>query len=146
MSDNLKQLAGKLIEEVYNSGNIDLLDELIAPNYLRHQPPMKKVEGLAAYKTFVKEVRESYDNFNMEIKEILCDGDKTVTRLVLTGKHVGKIPTVQAPPTGKKVAMAGCTVTTWKDGKAVEEWVYNDYMGLTHQFGVMPLMTMNNIE
>ena len=146
MSEDLKQLTGKIIEEAYNKGNLDVLDELVAPNYLRHQPPMKKVEGLAAYKKFVSEVRESYSNFNMKVEEILVDGNKTVTRLILSGKHTGKIPTVQAPPTGKEVAMAGCTVTTWETGKIVEEWVYNDYMGLTHQFGVMPLMAMSNIE
>jgi hypothetical protein len=44
-----------------------------------------------------------------------------------------------APPTGKEICMPGCAVATWENGKIVEEWVYNDYMGLTHQFGVMPL-------
>jgi predicted ester cyclase len=44
-----------------------------------------------------------------------------------------------APPTGKEISMVGCVVSTWENGKVVEEWVYNDYMGLTHQFGVVPL-------
>jgi predicted ester cyclase len=77
---------------------------------------------------------------------MLMDGNKTVARIVLSGKHTGKTPTIQAPPTGREVAMKGCTVSAWKDGKVVEDWAYNDYMGLTQQFGVMPLMTMNNIE
>lgn len=146
MSGDPKQNMRRLIEEAYNKGNFDVLDELIDPGYLRYQPPMKKVEGLGDYRTFINEVRDAYSNFRMEIEEILMDGNKTVTRLVLTGKHTGKTPTIQAPPTGREVAMKGCTVSTWKDGKIVEEMVYNDYMGLTQQFGVMPLMTMNNIE
>ena len=146
MSEDLKLSMQKLIEQVYNLGNLEVLDELIGSTYVRHQPPMKKVEGVADYKTFVEEVRSAYSNFKMEIEEILAEGDKTVTRLILSGKHTGKTPTIQAPPTGREVAMKGCTVSAWKDGKVVEEWVYNDYMGLTQQFGVMPLMTMNNIE
>lgn len=146
MSADLKQSMQKLIEEAYNNGNFDILDELVDPGYLRYQPPMKKVSGLADYKTFIEEVRNAYSNFNMEIEEILMDGNKTVVRIILSGKHTGKTPTIQAPPTGREVAMKGCTVSTWKDGKVVEEWVYNDYMGLTQQFGVMPLMTMSNIE
>ena len=146
MSGDLKQNMQRLIEEAYNKGNYEILDELIDPAYLRYQPPMKKVQGLAAYKTFIKEVRGAYSNFNMEIEEILRDGDKTVTRLILSGKHTGKTPTIQAPPTGRQVAMKGCTISTWKNGKVVEERAYNDYMGLTQQFGVMPLMTMNSIE
>ncbi|MGI9537400.1 MAG: ester cyclase [Desulfocapsaceae bacterium] len=146
MPGNLKQNMQKLIEQAYNLGKVEILDELIDPGYVRYQPPMKKVQGLADYKTFVEEVRGAYSNFKIEIEEILTDGDKTVTRLILSGRHTGKTPTIQAPPTGREVAMKGCTVSTWKDGKVVEEWVYNDYMGLTQQFGVMPLMTMNNIE
>lgn len=146
MSEDLKKAMQRLIEEAYNNGNLGVLDELIAPGYRRYQPPMKKVEGVADYKTFVQEVRSAYSNFKMEIEEILAEGDKTVTRLILSGKHTGKTPTIQAPPTGREVAMKGCTVSAWQDGKVVEEWVYNDYMGLTQQFGVMPLMTMNNIE
>ena len=146
MSEDLKLNMQKLIEQAYNVGNLDVIDELIGPTYVRHQPPMKKVEGVADYKTFIEEVRSAYSNFKMEIEEILAEGDKTVTRLILSGKHTGKTPTIQAPATGREVAMKGCTVSAWKDGKVVEEWVYNDYMGLTQQFGVMPLMTMNNIE
>lgn len=146
MSADLKQNMKRLIEEAYNNGNFDVLSELIDPGYLRYQPPMKKIKGLADYRRFIEEVRGAYSNFKMDIEEILMDGNKTVTRLVLRGKHTGKTPTIQAPPTGREVAMKGCTVSTWQDGKIVEETAYNDYMGLTQQFGVMPLMTMNNIE
>ena len=146
MSEDLKKTMQRLIEEAYNNGNLEVLDELIAPGYRRYQPPMKKVEGVAGYKTFIADVRNAYSNLKMEIEEILRDGDKTVTRVILTGKHTGKTPTIQAPPTGRDVAMKGCTVSTWEKGKIVEEWAYNDYMGLSQQFGVMPVMTMNSFE
>lgn len=146
MSADLKQKMQSIIEEAYNKGNLDVLDGLIDSDYCRYQPPMKKIVGMADYKKFITEVRGAYSNFEMKLEEILMDGNKTVIRIVLTGKHTGKTPTIQAPPTGREVAMAGCTVSTWKDGKVVEEWAYNDYMGLTQQFGVMSLMTMNNVE
>ncbi|MFV0437363.1 MAG: ester cyclase [Desulfopila sp.] len=146
MSEDLKSHMRKLIDEAYNKGNVEVIDELVAPAYQRYQPPMKKVQGQANYKAFIQEVRGAYTNFKMEIEDILQEGNKTVIRIVLSGKHTSKTPTIQAPPTGREVAMKGCTVSTWKDGKVIEEWAYNDYMGLTQQFGVMPLMTMNNIE
>ena len=146
MSEDLKLNIQRLFEQAYNLGNLEVLDELIGSNYVRYQPPMKKVQGLADYKTFISDVRNAYSNLKMEIEEILMDGNKTVTRLVLTGKHTGKTPTIQAPPTGREVAMKGCTVSTWEEGKIIEEWVYNDYMGLSQQFGVMPVMTMNSFE
>ncbi|MGD8833640.1 MAG: ester cyclase [Desulfobacteraceae bacterium] len=139
MSDELKPMVRKIYEEVYNKGNLDLLDDLIDPKYIRHQPPMKTVQGLDAYKKFITEVRNAYTNFEIRLDEILVDGNKSVVRITLSGKHTGKTPTLLAPPTGKDIAMVGCAVATWENGKIVEEWVYNDYMGLTYQFGVMPL-------
>ncbi len=139
MSEELKPMVRKIYEEIYNKGNLNLLEDLIDPNYTRYQPPMKTVKGLAAYTKFITAVRDAYTDFNIRLDEILVDGNKTVARLTLTGKHTGKTPTLLAPPTGKEISMVGCAVATWENGKIVEEWVYNDYMGLTHQFGVMPL-------
>ena len=138
-SEELRSLVTKIYEEAYNKGNLDLLDELVAPNYQRHQPPMKDVKGLDAYKLFVSKVLGAYSSFEIRVADIIVEGNKTVVRTTLTGKHTGKVPTLMAPPTGKEIAMMGCTVSTWENGKVVEEWVYNDYLGLTYQFGVMPL-------
>ncbi len=139
MSEELKPMVRKIYEEVYNKGNLDLLDDLIDAKYIRHQPPMKTVQGLDAYKKFIGAVRNAYTNFDIRLDEILVDGNKSVVRITLSGKHTGKTPTLLAPPTGKDITMVGCAVATWENGKIVEEWVYNDYMGLTYQFGVMPL-------
>lgn len=139
MPEELGPMVKRLYEEAYNKGKLDVLDNLIAPHYQRHQPPMKDVKGLDAYKLFVSKVLSAYSNFNISVDELLVAGNKTVVRTTLSGKHTGKVPTLMAPPTGKEIAMVGCTVSTWENGKVVEEWVYNDYMGLSFQFGVMPL-------
>lgn len=141
MSAELSLKVEKIYKEVYNKGNLDALDDLIDVNYLRHQPPMKNVQGLAAYKAFISEVRGAYTNLNMVLDEIITAGNKTVVRLTLTGKNTGKIPTLRTPPTGREIAMPACVVSTWENSKIVEEWVYNDYLGLTYQFGVMPIIT-----
>jgi predicted ester cyclase len=139
MPEELKPLVRKVFEEIYNKGNLDLLKELIDPKYIRHQPPMKPVVGLEAYGKFITGVRQAYTDFEIRLDDILADGDKTVVRLTLSGKHTGKTPTLLAPPTGKEISMVGCAVATWKKGKIIEEWVYNDYMGLSYQFGVSPV-------
>lgn len=139
MSEQLKPMIRKLFEEAYNKGKLDILEDLIDSNYIRHHPPMKQVKGIDAYKAFIADVRAAYSNFNIRLDEILVDQNKTVVRIALTGKHTGRTPTLQTPPTGKEITMLGCVVSTWENGKIVEEWVYNDYMGLTMQFGVMPV-------
>jgi predicted ester cyclase len=136
----------KIYEEAYNKGNLDVLDDIIDANYCRHQPPMRKVSGLAAYKKFISEVLGAYTGFEMKIEEIISDGNKTVARLTLTGKNTGRIPSLQTPPTGREISMPSCVVSTWEKGKIVEEWAYNDYLGLTYQFGVMPVFPGGGFE
>lgn len=139
MPQDLNTMIQKIYMEAYNKGDLTVLDDIIAVDYQRHQPPMKNVKGLPAYKEFIKDVRSAYSGFEMNIEDIIVGGDKSVTRITLKGKHTGQAPTLQAPPTGKEIEMKGCVVSYWKDGKVVEEWVYNDYLGLVQQFGVIPL-------
>jgi predicted ester cyclase len=139
MSQEITAMIKKTYAEAHNKGNVKVLDEIFAADYLRHQPPMKSVQGLAAFKTFIKDVRSAYSGFEIRIDDIIVSGDKSVTRITLTGKHTGQAPTLQAPPTGKQIEMKACVVSYWKNGKVSEEWVYNDYLGLVQQFGVIPL-------
>lgn len=146
MSEDLVQKVRKIYEEAYNNGNLDILDDILAANYLRHQPPMQKVQGLNSYKKFITEVQDGYTNFNMVIEEILAVDNKTVARVKLTGKNTGRIPTLRTPPTGKEISMNSCVVSAWENGKIVEEWAYNDYLGQTYQLGVMPVFTGGGFE
>ena len=88
MSEELRPMVRKIYEEAYNKGSLDALDDLIAPNYLRHQPPMKDVKGLDAYKVFVTKVLNAYANFEIRLEEILVDGNKTVVRIVMLPSHL----------------------------------------------------------
>lgn len=138
MSEDLKTKIYRIYEEAYTKGNLDVLEESTAAGYARHQPPMRDVKGLDAYKKFVADVRSAYSGFEISVDEIIVEGDTTVARITLRGKHTGQAPTLQAPPTGKQVTMMGCVVSHWEEGKIIEDWVYNDYLGLVQQFGVVP--------
>ncbi len=146
MSEEHKTKVRKIYEEVYNKGNLDVLDDIFDANYHRRQPPMKDVKGLEAYKKFIQETLGAYSNFEMVVEDILADGNKTIAQLKLTGKNTGRIPSLQTPPTGREISMPGCVVSIWENGKIVEEWVYNDYLGLTYQFGVMPIFPGGGFE
>ncbi len=146
MSEDLKTKVRKIYEEAFNKGNLDVLDDILDANYLRKQPPLKDVKGLEAYKKFILETLGAYSNFEMVVEDILADGNKTIAQLKLTGKNTGRIPSLKTPPTGRDISMPGCVVSTWENGKIVEECVYNDYLGLTYQFGVMPIMPGGHTE
>ena len=138
MTEAIKSKIRKLYDDG-NKGNLDVLEEMIDADYVRHQSPMKTVHGLEGYKAFLEDARSAYTGYEITIEDILVEGDKSSVRYTLKGKHTGQAPTLQAAPTGKQIEMKACAVATWKDGKIVEEWVFNDYYGLLLQFGVIPL-------
>lgn len=138
MSKELRAKIQRTYDEAYNKGNVDVLDDIVASDYIRHQPPMKDVQGVGGYKKFIEDVRSAYSGFAMKVEDILVEGDTTAVRLVLSGKHVGQAPTLQAPPTGKQVEMNCCSMIYWQNGKMVTEYAYNDYLGLVQQFGQIP--------
>jgi predicted ester cyclase len=138
MSEDLKAKVHRIYEEAYGKGNVDVLDELIADDYQRHQPPMPEVKGLDAYKKFVADVRGAYTDFELRVEEVIVEGNVTAARVTLRGKHTGQAPTIQAAPTGKQVEMTGSVISHWNDGKVTVDWAYNDYLGLLQQFGVYP--------
>lgn len=140
MSEDLRSKIRKIYEQAYNQENLDILDDIIAVDYVRHQPPMETVRGIADYKTFIRDVRSAYSGFSMTVDDIIVDRDNNTSaiRLTLRGKHTGQAPTLQAPPTGKDVEMKCCTISYWDKGKVLTEYAYNDYLGLVQQFGVIP--------
>ena len=138
MTTDRKLLISRVYSEAYNAGDPAVLDEVYAESYVRHQPPLQAIEGLEAYRQFVADVRGAYSGLDFKVEEIIEEGDRTVTRLVLRGTHTGKAPTILAAPTGKQVEMAGCTISHWVDEKIAVDWVYNDYLGLVQQFGLYP--------
>ncbi|MBA7647627.1 hypothetical protein ES703_55404 [subsurface metagenome] len=92
-------------------------------------------EGLEAYKQYIEDTRSAYPDLQFTIEEIIVNGDTTAVWFTFRGTHKGQSTTFPFPPTGKEVTMMGCTVGHWVEGKAVEQWIYADWLGLMQQLG-----------
>ncbi len=142
MSINIKELIAQVYEEAYNKGNLDVLNNIIAADYIRYQSPIPIIKGLEAYKTYVLDARNAYSDLEFTIEAIMAEGNISVARYTLRGRHTGNSPSIHAQPTGNRVVMPGCIVSQWQGGKIAIDWVYNDFLGLLQQFGVYPLPGM----
>ena len=133
-----KALARRVIEELFNRGNLEAADELIAPDYILHDPASpEEVRGPEGFKRFVGVFRTAFPNLHVTIEEQIAEGDKMVTRYTVRGNHLGEL--MGLPATGKQVTIRGCGVSRVSDGKLVETWDHYDALGLMGQIGVVPL-------
>lgn len=130
----------RVVNATWNEGNLDALDEINAPGYIRHRMPFADILGLDALKEYVKSIRSNYPDFHITIYDIAIDGDIVFTRWSWTGTHSGQSGDLPIPPTGKQVSVTGCSLARTQDGKAIEEWSFADNLGLLQQLGVVPSM------
>ena len=138
MSEELKTKIKRTWEEAFNQGKMDGLDELVAPNCVRHKPPFPDIVGLDALKKFITDCRTSYTDCHLTIDKVIIEGDWTASLYTYEGTQSGVSPTTGAPPSNKHVKYTGCTMNRCEGGKSVEDWEHGDYLGLLQQLGVVP--------
>lgn len=136
MSTEQKANAQRFIEEVWNKGNLDALDDLCTPTVVRQQPPYPPVEGLAAYRAYIAETRAIFPDLHMTVDEMIIEGDTLVVRSFWTGTQMKPLRWNALPPNGKQVRVASCSVVHIQDGKIAEEFAYVDYLSMMQQLGL----------
>lgn len=135
LSEQNKALVRRFYEEI-DKGNIEVLDELVAEDYIDHNPP--PFPGLPPGREGLKQAFRMFEQATPgvhRIEEQIAEGDKVVTRLTSTGKHEGDLP--GAPRTGNDLKMTSITIHRIADGKLVEKWAEKDVLGFLQQIGVM---------
>ena len=133
-----RELVERVIEEIYNQGRLELIDELYSPDIMREVIPMPPIIGREAMRRYVQEIRTAYPDLHIEIEQLLVDGNRTAASFVLTGTHEGRSPSAPIPPTGKKIRLRGVVIGWSENGQGVREVAYQDTLGLMQQLGVIP--------
>lgn len=130
IEDN-KAVYQRFLEEVFNQGRLELVDELLAPDYVFHDAPPGMPAGPEAIRQVVTMFRTAFPDLHIDIEAMVAEGDTVVVRATTRGTHQG--PLLGVAPTGRRVAMSGLTMVTVRDGRVVESWVKNDVAGLMRQ-------------
>ena len=133
MSD-AKKVSRRIFEEVWNDRNIAAIDELMAADYVHHDPQSPKFSnGREGYKQLVAYYLNAFPDAHFTIDQEIQDGDTVVTRWTVNGTHRGDLPTL--PASDKTFSVTGITVARLQDGKFVESWNNWDALGLMQQLG-----------
>jgi steroid delta-isomerase-like uncharacterized protein len=131
-----EQLGRRYFEEVWNRGNLNALDQLIAPNYVNHTPSTPNPPpGPAGLKPIVQAMRQGFPDLHYEIKDVVATKDAVVLRVVMTGTHRGDL--FGLPATGRKVTVNQINIEHIEHGQIVEHWRVTDELSLMKQLGVV---------
>jgi len=118
----------------FHAGNLDIIDELAAEDYIIHPGELGREE----HKKSSKEMglSDSFSNSGFDVHDTIAEGDKVVVRWTMYGTHTGEFMGV--PPTHKVITCSGINIWRLRDGKIVEEWSCLNMLSMLQQLGLVP--------
>jgi steroid delta-isomerase-like uncharacterized protein len=138
-AESNKALARRLLDEAFNAGNIDVVDELVTPDFVNHDAALPEaVIGPDAAKASIQGYRSAFPDLRITIEEQIADDQGVVTRWSAKGTHQGDL--MGMAPTGKQATVTGITLDRIVDGRIAESWTNWDTLGMLQQLGVVPVL------
>ncbi len=134
MSTEHNKAAFTAINDIFNTGDLSGVTDLIAENYTEHDRPPGIVDGLAGFKQLVEMYRSAFPDLRSRTEQVVAEGDLVAGRIVTTGTHAGAL--MRIAPTGKNIDIQEFHIVRFANGQCVEHWGVVDLMTMMHQLGV----------
>jgi serine phosphatase RsbU (regulator of sigma subunit) len=120
-----KAVVRRFIEEVYNRGNMDVADEVLAPNFVSRDGLTGEEASREDLKREIAEQAAASSDLHFSIEEQIAEGDKVVTPNIGSGS-VDQRELEGVAPSGVRITIENITIDRLVDGKIVEERVVSD--------------------
>ncbi len=135
--DQNKQLIETYFFNVWNHGELDLLDEIIDENYVNHSPggTVKPLPGAAGLKPILAAMRQGFPDLHYSIQDLVITEDRIVARVKMSGTLMGELWGMQ--PNGKKVEVNQINIEYIKKGKITQHWRLTDELNMMKQLGAI---------
>jgi steroid delta-isomerase-like uncharacterized protein len=131
-----KELARRIVDEVWTQGKLDVIDEIVAADFVGFNPTDGEIRGPAGFRQLVERYRGAFPDTTMRIVTSIAEGDTVATHWRATGTHTGEL--LGIAPTGRQVTVEGTEIDRVHDGKIVESHGVFDALGLLQQVGAVP--------
>lgn len=132
-SDVNTTVVRRVFEDVWNNGKLDLLDELLDPDFIDHSAQPGTPPGIRGYKFGINLFKQAFPDLHFTLDQVTAEEDRVAIRLTAKGSHRGTF--LGIPATNKSVSFSGMTFIRLKDGKVVERWGISDLPSLMMQLG-----------
>ncbi|HKQ02856.1 MAG TPA: ester cyclase [Actinomycetes bacterium] len=142
MSEANKQLVRRHFEEIWNRKDLDVVDELMAQDYVEHavapfgQAEPGRVNGPAAMRETAAWLLGQFPDMQMTVEAIVAEGDMVAVRVLSEGTNLGPLNGVM-PPTGKRFSARQSHWFRVEDGKLAEHWATREDLPAMLQLGVV---------
>ena len=120
--------------QLWNGGDIELVNTFYAEGCVRHNADVMDSNGPEGVKEFVEWVYTAYPDFKVNFNEPMKLKNRIVVHWTADGTNNGPL-NENMPPTGEKVSFSGIGMSVIENGKITEEWVYYNQLVVYAQMG-----------
>ena len=137
MTKNLKSIAERWMIEGWQKGNVQMVDELHAPDFVDHAAAGRD-SSREGFKAGIAGLYAAFPDFYAVTEDLIIDATtgKVVIRWTAAGTQCGTF--VNIPPTGKKITFAGIEIIRIENDRIVERWGEWNGLDLIEQLGGLP--------
>jgi steroid delta-isomerase-like uncharacterized protein len=124
------------IGEVFRTGDVGLLDPLLATDMVDHTPASGPIIGREPGKQLIASFARAFPDTTLNVDLMVAEDDTVAAFVSYRSTHTG--PFMGHPPTGKVVRVTGMDIMRYRDGQVIELWSQFDDLGLLQQLGIVP--------
>lgn len=130
--DQNKSIIRNLYEEILNKGQWELLEPVIAEDYIG----VGGQKGPLAFAATVQGLREGFPDIQWTVEDLVAEGDKVTVRWSWKGTHLGTFTGIQ--PTNKSLNNHAIAIYQLRDNQIIHAWLESDRLGFLQQVGMIP--------
>lgn len=130
-----------MVEKVFNQGELDLLDLLMAPDAINHELELfgpAAARGPEAVRQFIRVFRSAFPDLRVTVIDQVGDGDRVATRWKMEGTQSNRLMGIEA--SHRFVSIEGIRIDRIVDGRITETWNRWDTLGMLRQLGALPAL------
>jgi steroid delta-isomerase-like uncharacterized protein len=139
-AEGAKALSRRIADEIWTQGKLDVIDEVIADDFVGQSPTDGEFRGPDGFRQLVERYRTAFSDVEMRIDSLVAEADTVATHWTARGTHTGELMGIA--PTGREVTVEGIQIDRVRDGKIVESHGLFDALGLLQQLGAVPVGTL----
>jgi steroid delta-isomerase-like uncharacterized protein len=135
MTTDIKKIVDRIPLEVLNDGNFGLIDELVATDFVEHDPQPGMPATREGLKQTLRALKTAFPDLRYTIMDSIESGDKIVHRLSGTGTMTADY--MGMPATGKRATWSEIHIGRVANGRLAEHWGLVDQLALLVQLGIV---------
>jgi steroid delta-isomerase-like uncharacterized protein len=137
MSDQDKAIVGRWLDELWNKGNVAIVDELGMPDVLVSYPLTGELRGHDRVKQVISQFRAAFPDASFSVVgDLIAEEDHVVARWRGQATQKGAFGAI--PATGRSATWMGISIFRVAHGKVAEEIGEEDALSMLQQLGVIP--------